>query len=197
VELAGGVERLHALGQLAQRRAEPVEVGRAARTRVRDDVDAAHQLHREEHLAVLGRHELVQANEVRMVHAGERPELALEVIERGRAEMAQPLDGHHDPALGVHGFVDGADRAGADAASYAIALGPFPVSDAPRRRLCRLRLDVTDHFCADQWPGTMTLTQRSGATNPWATRLARDASISALPSSPPSSSPRRWRTGSA
>ncbi len=86
-----------------------VRAGRTPRvepTRVGQEVDTAHELHREEHVVGIGHHELVELHEVRVRDIRESPELLLEAVERRRAESEQRLDGDRLAAVAVERLVD-------------------------------------------------------------------------------------------
>src|ERR1019366_4031352 len=94
---------------------------RARRVRdVLDDVDAIDELHREERL-VARRGQIVEVHEVRMPDVGERPELALERVERRRAEVRQALERHEVPALAIERLVDDAHPSPAEASNDLVA----------------------------------------------------------------------------
>ncbi len=149
MKLAGGVERLHAQGKLAQRGAQSLGVRGAPGSYVRHDVHAVHELHREEDLVLLGGDELVEPHEVRMVDVGGRPELLLEAVQGRGAEVPEPLDCDGRSALLVERLEDRPHPAGADAPPDAIPRGARPAGE-PRRKLGRgLRCRRSGHRPSD------------------------------------------------
>jgi hypothetical protein len=83
---------------------------------------ALDELHREEP-AVLGRHELVQDDQVGVHEIGESPELALEAIEGFPARLPQHLEGDPRFALPVVGGIHDAETSGAEARLHREAIG--------------------------------------------------------------------------
>ena len=108
--------------------------GRPGPLDVTQKVRPAYELHREEDAIALGPHELVKANEVRVDHPDECPELLFELVKGGGVEVQDRLQRDVLPALAVARQVNGSHGAAADAANHLKPLGPLPVDDLRRGR---------------------------------------------------------------
>lgn len=104
MDQAGVVEVIDRVGELARGGSHSVRVLPAPR----DEVHAAHELHREEHLPVDHR-QLVQPHEVGMRHRAGDPELVFERAEVRR--VGQVLEGEALPAGAVFDLVHDRARA--------------------------------------------------------------------------------------
>ncbi len=111
---------------------------------VRQKVRAVHELHRKEDAIDVACHKLVQAHQVRMMHAGERPKLVLEEIERLRPEVEERLERDVLSPLPVTTLVDRSHPAPTDAAHDLEALRPLPV-EGLGRRVCGCTGDLVFH----------------------------------------------------
>jgi hypothetical protein len=122
MQLAGRMQRRDPLGQLTQRRTQPLEA-QPGGPHVAQEVGAGHQLHREEPFVVLAE-ELVQGNEVRVTDVGEGAKLAFEAEQGIGRELVELLEGYGRGALPVVRLVDNAEAAGTEAALQDEAVGP-------------------------------------------------------------------------
>jgi hypothetical protein len=90
-----------------------LEGARLARADPAEEVDAVDELHGDEPVVALA-DQLAQADQVHVVHVGERAELLLEAEQRVRLELAQHLEGHAAAVGVIDRLVDDAHAAGAD-----------------------------------------------------------------------------------
>ncbi len=123
VDALGAVDRLEPIDELPERRAQPIEIDRAARQRVIGPVAAAaahpahevlaeDELHRDHPLAAI-LDQLVEPHDVGVVQVGEQPELGLEREQRAGLERVQALDRDLLAGAAIAGAADHAHRAGA------------------------------------------------------------------------------------
>src|SRR5690348_2268903 len=98
MKLARSVKRRHALDELRERLTQTLVVDAALLiAHVPNEVRAAHELHGEEHVTGFRGDELVQPNQVRVLHVGEGPKLLLEAKHRRGVGLQQSL--YSDRAL--------------------------------------------------------------------------------------------------
>lgn len=93
---------------------------------VLDERGSANELHGEEDVAVFVGHELVQVHEVRVLYVGEEPELLLEPVDRGRADLQQRLQRDRALRSPVQHFVDRTHSAAAEQADHLEAHRALP-----------------------------------------------------------------------
>src|ERR1019366_10173314 len=86
-----------------------------------DDVGAVEELHGEEG-RVFVRHEVVELDEIRMRHAGERPKLLLQSNDLGRGKLGEGLQRDFSPHFGVERAIDHAHAALAEDPDGAVPL---------------------------------------------------------------------------
>ncbi len=91
VELPLVVYGAHAERELPQRVAHEPFGEHGVRTDVLEEGAAGHEVHREEPLLAVGE-EVVQSNEVGMLHAGKRAKLVFEPVDAHRVEPGQRLE---------------------------------------------------------------------------------------------------------
>ena len=109
--------RAEPFGELQERRLQPRDVELAVRPRVRQQIPAVDELHREEPQAVV-MDELAEGDQVDVVQIRERAELVLEAHQLDAAERAQRLQGDARLALAIEDVVDDAHPARAEARQH-------------------------------------------------------------------------------
>ena len=106
-------------------------------TNVFDEVDAVHELHREETIGAV-HDELVQRHQVRMRDIRQAAELALEPVDVGRPRAKQRFQRDDFVADLVVDFVDDAHAASAQLPAHREALGPSELRARSKRGQWRL-----------------------------------------------------------
>ena len=127
-------------GRRASRMVASARAGREAAAALRRatclrEIGPVDELHREERRRLTGHDELVELNEVRVAHVGERPELLLEPVERRRVEARQRLQRDGAAALAVDRLVDDAHPAVAERARDSVARRARPLGVCAGRKL--------------------------------------------------------------
>ena len=125
MQLASTVDRGNAFNELLQRIDQAVgrAVAAIGASRVLDEVDAIDQFHGEEALVVVDE-QLIEADEIRMRHIGQDPELLLQPKQVGGTAPAEGFERDGFVAKGVVHVVDHAHPAGAQASDDAEPIGP-------------------------------------------------------------------------
>jgi hypothetical protein len=122
MKLADLVQRLNPDEELPEDVPDPLRMERRRSTNVFEEIDAVHELHREETIRAV-HDELVQRYQVRMRDVCQAAELALEAVDVGRPRTKQRFQRHDFVADPVVNFVDDAHAAGAQLLAQCEALG--------------------------------------------------------------------------
>jgi len=151
MKLAFAVQHANSFDELPEDVPDSIGPNRRRRGRsanVLDEVDAVHELHREETIGAFD-HEFVQRNEIWMRDVGQTAKLALQPVDVGRARAEQRFQRDDFPADAVVHLVHDAHAARAQLTAHSETIGPSEFRARSKRGQRRLNRRFIVSRCKD------------------------------------------------